>query len=383
MIYFTSICANYLPKAMALAASVKRHCKDAVFVLCLVEREIPEAAARFPHFDEVVLAQDAGWENFERFVFRHSIVEASTAVKPRFMQHLMARFGSHVKFVYLDPDVRVYGDFEELRSLLDRASIVVCPHLLRPGNIDMEISSLAHGAYNLGFLALARSPNAESFLQWWADRLFRFCYDDKARGIFTDQKWMDLAPSFFDVHILKHHGYDFATWSLLGSDLRDNGAGAYVVNGDPLRFIHFSGLDSGTLEKAIGWWLTADNRDCFVRLYKDYRAALEQYGQSTLGSLPWSYANYRSGEPIAKEARLAYRDPALWARIPDPFDASNAELAACAAELGGSPAKGSVAPSTGLVQGEHPWLIERVLASARRAGVGATLVKGLRRVVGR
>src|SRR3546814_8145195 len=76
----------------------------------------------------------------------------------------------------------------------------------------MEISSLAHGSYNLGFLAVSRSANSQAFLQWWADRLFLYCYDDKSRGIFTDQKWIDLAPSFFDVAILKHHGYDFATW---------------------------------------------------------------------------------------------------------------------------------------------------------------------------
>src|SRR3546814_10736768 len=86
MIFYTSICSNYLPKAMALAESVKRHCKDARFVLCLVEREVHPAAAAYPHFDEVVLAKDAGWENFDSFLFRHSIVEASTAVKPRFMR---------------------------------------------------------------------------------------------------------------------------------------------------------------------------------------------------------------------------------------------------------------------------------------------------------
>ena len=49
------------------------------------------------------------------------------------------------------------------------------------------------------------------------------------------------------------------TWSLLGSELVETQAG-YVANGDPLRFIHFSGLDSGTIDKAIGWWLTDDNR---------------------------------------------------------------------------------------------------------------------------
>lgn len=325
MIYYTSICSNYLPKAMALAESVKKHNSDAKFVLCLVEREVPQVALDFPHFDEVVLAKDAGWDNFDAFMFRHSIVEASTAVKPRFMLYLMERFDGEDKFVYLDPDVLVYSEFVELKQLLDQHSIVLAPHLLRPGNVDMEISSLAHGSYNLGFLAVSRNDNSMAFLNWWADRLFLFCYDDKVRGIFTDQKWIDLAPSFFDVHILKHHGYDFATWSLLGSELSSTSSG-YVVNGDPLRFIHFSGLDSGTIDKAIGWWLTDDNKGCFVDLYESYKRLLAQHGQEELGRIPWSYSTYLDGNPIAKQVRIAFRDPSMWQRFPNPFALSDKEI---------------------------------------------------------
>lgn len=369
MIVYTSICANYLPKAMALAESVKRHIPDALFVLCLVERELPAQAATFPHFDRVILAKDAGWEDFDAFMFRHTIVEASTAVKPRFMIHLTEVYPSEDKFVYLDPDVLVYSDFKELRRLLDEHTIVLAPHLLRPGNIDMEISSLAHGTFNLGFLAVRRSDNAARFLDWWAQRLFLFCYDDKGRGIFTDQRWIDLAPSFFDTHILKHHGYDFATWSLLGSDLRDLD-GQLVVNGDPLRFIHFSGLDSGTIDKAIGWWLTETNRGTFVRLFGEYKMLLDAHGQETLGRLPWSYASYVDGRPVGKAARLAYRDRALWSAVPRPFEASDADVLGAA---GLSTA--SAAASAAGVPADAPGILERVLRSARRDGWMKTAAK--------
>lgn len=373
MIFYTSICSNYLPKAMALAESVKRHCKDAYFVLCLVEREVPAVASEFPHFDEVVLAKDAGWENFDSFMFRHSIVEASTAVKPRFMLHLLEKFPQSDKFVYLDPDVLVYSDFAELERLLDSHSIVLAPHLLRPGNIDMEISSLAHGTYNLGFLAVGRDANSQAFLQWWADRLFLFCYDDKSRGIFTDQKWIDLVPSFFDAYILKHHGYDFATWSLLGSDLREF-EGRYVVNGDPLRFIHFSGLDSKTIDKAIEWWLTPGNRDTFVKLYEEYKAALARHGQERLGRTPWSYGTYLGGAPIAKDARVAFRAQEMWGRFPNPFTASDQAIL----EAAGLPQKGAkVAPDAKLS------ILKRVHRSAQEVGVTATIVKAIRKVAKR
>lgn len=386
MIYYTSICANYLPKAMALAESVKRHNPDSVFVLCLVEREVPSAARDYPHFDDVVLAKDAGWDNFDTFMFRHSIVEASTAVKPRFMQYLLQRFTAADKFVYLDPDVLVYGEFMELRELLEHNSIVLAPHLLRPGNVDMEISSLAHGSYNLGFLAVRRSDNATEFVKWWADRLFLFCYDDKARGIFTDQKWIDLAPSFFDVHILKHHGYDFATWSLLGSDLRPAGHG-YVVNGDPLRFIHFSGLDSGTIDKAIGWWLTDDNKDCFVQLYAQYKEHLSRHGQESLGKAPWSYNTYLDGSPIGKDVRVLYRDPDLWSRISAPFASSDNEIRT-AAEAGEAPSNHEATSASSWeerfprAKDGVPSISDRFARSVLDIGFRPSVMKALKKLAG-
>ena len=382
MIFYTSICSNYLPKAMALAESVKQHCPGARFVLCLVEREAPSVATAFPAFDEVVLAKDAGWENFDSFMFRHSIVEASTAVKPRFMQHLLERYQDETKFVYLDPDVLVYSNLSELESLLDRESIVLCPHLLRPGNIDMEISSLAHGSYNLGFLAVARSRNASDFLAWWAERLFLFCYDDKSRGIFTDQKWIDLAPCFYDVKVLKHHGYDFATWSLLGSDLR-NAADGYVVNGDPLRFIHFSGLDSGTIDKAIGWWLTDKNKETFVVLYREYKQLLMKHGQEVLGKTPWSYATFVGGRPIGKKARLAYRERELWERIPSPFNSSDDEILATAKSLQPAAEKHAAARSSAGMTGDPSLgILDRIGRSVREVGIGPTVRKAIRKAMG-
>lgn len=385
MIFFTSICSNYLPKAMTLAESVKRHCKGAQFVLCLVERAAPAAATEYEHFDEVVLAKDAGWDDFDRFMFRHAIVEASTAVKAQFMLDLLRRYPKESKFVYLDPDVRVYSEFAELDQMLNGSTIVLCPHLLRPGNIDMEISSLAHGCYNLGFLAIRRSDNALAFLRWWAERLLQFCYDDMNRGIFTDQRWVDLAPCFFDVTVLKHHGYDFATWSLLNSDLRELN-GSYVVNGDPLRFIHFSGLDSGMIDRAIGWWLTDNNRGAFVKLYSDYKLALETHGQATLGKAPWTYANYADGRKISREARVAYRDRAVQSRVPNPFDVSDDAILANRSEIAspgqpaaeGQSAGGSDDGRDGAAQA--PSILDQVVYSMRNFGVRTTVAKAVRRV---
>ena len=332
MLFFTSICANYLAKAIVLAESVKQHCENARFIVCLVEREIPQAARDCTYFDDIVLSKDIGLENFHGFMFRHTIVEAATAVKPKFFLYLLEQYPETNQFIYLDPDVLVYGDFFELRSLLQSHSIIVAPHLLRPGNIEMEISSLVHGAYNLGFLAISRNPNSMNFLHWWNARLFSYCYNDKKNGIFTDQKWIDLAPGFFEVHILKHHGYDFATWSLMGSILSKD-ENQYWVNGDRLRFVHYSGVDSGVIDHAMEQWLTPENSEIFRELYAHYLETLNLHGQRQLATLPWSYRNYESGSPISSKARRAYRNPAMWEAIPNPFASDDRNILKTARKL--------------------------------------------------
>ncbi len=181
-------------------------------------------------------------------------------------------------------------------------------------------------------------------------------------------------PSFFDCHVLKHHGYDFATWSLLGSDLREVD-GEYVVNGDKLRFIHFSGLDSGTIDKAIGWWLNDDNRGTFVQLYQQYLSLLGENGQATLGKTPWSYGTYASGDSISNKARIAYRDRDLWQQIPKPFDASD-EKFPIANEVAATIEPAQKMP----VSLEPPSILNRFLRSTLDIGLGPTMTKAVRRL---
>lgn len=323
MIIFTSICANYLHKARTLATSVKQNISDAVFIVCLTERE-KSFEMEYADFDDIVLSKDMWEGNFERFIYKHSIVEASTAVKARFFQYLLKRYPEETEFIYLDPDCYVYSDFIELKMLLRTRPILLCPHLLQPGNIDMELSSTAHGVYNLGFLAINHSPEAMRFIDWWAERLYLFCYDDIQKGIFTDQKWIDLVPCFFDATIVKHCGYDFAPWSLLNCEMSKVDE-QYLVKGDSLRFIHFSGYGRSA-QKCMNDWLPKGEHP-FRDLYAEYSILHDGNDVDRISQTPWSYSHYYSGEKIDDNLRIKYRvNYEVMFSIEDPFALSNKEI---------------------------------------------------------
>lgn len=317
MIIFTSICTNYAHKARTLAQSVKQHMPDAKFFVCLTEREIPPSLQDDDRFDRIVLSKDMWNGNFDRFIFKHAIVEASTAVKGRFFCWLFEQYPDEDCFVYLDPDCYVYDDFIELKEELKKKSIVLCPHLLHPGNIDMELSSTAHGVYNLGFLAVSNDSTGFEMVKWWADRLYLFCYDDIANGVFTDQKWVDLAPCFFDVKILRHYGYDFAPWGLYGCKVEKKD-GKFFVQNQPVRFVHYSGYGAVAKQCMEKW--QGENAVAFTEMYDEYCVQHEKNNEDQISKTPWSYNTYHDGRSIAAEVRRRYRtDWDLMFANEDPF----------------------------------------------------------------
>lgn len=312
MIVSTSICANYIPKAKVLATSLKHHNPDVFFVLCLIERTIHLAACD-PIFDAVITARELGIKNFESFMFKYFLVEASTAVKGYLFKELLRRYPREDEFVCLDPDILVTGPFVELSEIIKAHNIILTPHLCKPEEsedleaiMDNEICSLQHGVFNLGFLAIKRSEESRRFVDWWTSRLHKFCYADIPRGLWTDQRWIDLAPCFFNVFIFKHPGYNVAPWNLSQRHITQNDKGELFVNGYPLRFFHFTGFDSGANEAMIRKYCPNKNSPVYG-LRDQYIELCNRYGQTELERIPWSYNFYSNGKKIKRDHRIAYR----------------------------------------------------------------------------
>ena len=236
---FTSFTFSYLARAAILVRTLRQAHPDWA-LWGVVTDEPPDgndhglAAA----FDHLLYAKELGFERFDRWIFKHDIVEASTAVKGQMLCHLFTKGAD--KVVYLDPDIAVFADLNEIVNALDQFSIILTPHQILPNETeglikDNEMTSLKYGIFNLGFVAVRNDDAGRLFARWWAKQLYLACYDDVPNGLFTDQKWCDLVPCLFDkVLIERDPGYNVASWNISTREIKISREGDILVAGSPL-----------------------------------------------------------------------------------------------------------------------------------------------------
>lgn len=311
-----------------LGETLRRYQPNWHLTLCLSDEEPPGFSfdAATEPFDAVVRIQDLGIPDLRRWIFEHDVVELCTAVKGQMLCRLLDEGAQ--KVVYLDPDIAVFNSLEDVAALLDDYNVVLTPHQLEPDEttsaiIDNEIGSLKAGIYNLGFIAVSGTEEGKRFARWWRDRLLQFCFDEIGMGLFTDQRWCDHVPAFFEgVHILRDPGYNVASWNLSRRNISITEDGQLLVNKRPLRFFHFTKVTwvgEAMLERYAG-----DRIEVFELLYW-YRRRLAANAVRGLPERWWAYDKYNSGVSIPRSHRRAFRDSReLRRRAPDPFAADPA-----------------------------------------------------------
>lgn len=311
MHFYTSVNINYLPKARILAKSVKEYCEDAKFSLVFSDVLPEEIDVSKEPFDEILTIEELGIpvEDLNQWIFSHTVVELCTAVKGQALVKFLEE-GSQ-KVVYLDPDIAVFNNLQELEALLDSYDIILTPHVTIPEETNEairnnEICALMHGAYNFGFYAVANTDKGLDFARWWRDRLVDFCFDDIPNGIFTDQKWGDLVPCMFEgVLVLRDPGYNVSTWNISHREMGKNTDGLFTVNDTLLKFYHFSGFDSGAQLTMLDKY--SNGNKYLYELRKWYIERMEEEEQEKYGKYPSKYNFYDNGEKITARERYLMR----------------------------------------------------------------------------
>ncbi len=246
----TIVASNYLARALVLHDSLKRQHPEVDFWLLLIDDTplspltrgaVDRRGLHILRVGEIGLPPD----EIGNFRFAYDVTEVSTAYKPWTLETVVRRSGLHA--FYIDPDIEFFSPMTSLVEAVNGHELVLTPHVLhamkRDGAQPSEADIMGSGIYNLGFLGLNR--DALKVTEWWGERLKRECYSAPAEQRFTDQRWMDFAPTLFDCHISKEETYNVAYWNADARPVvRENGT--YLVRGKPLSFFHYSGLSEKT-----------------------------------------------------------------------------------------------------------------------------------------
>lgn len=290
---------NYFALAATLAESYKRHHPDHDFIIVLVDRADGLVAPRLDCGAEVIEIARFAVPDIGRFIYRYTVMELNTAVKPYVMADLFERRG-YETLVYLDPDIWIHRPLEAVYQALGSASIALTPHMRRPFFDDRQPSDLTilqSGTYNLGFLGLRNGDTARRLLDWWSSKLYRDCVVDIPNGLFVDQKWIDLVPGFFPDHCIVHDPTcNVAYWNLHERRLERSGDG-WRVDGQALTFFHFSGYLPFSPQRLS----KHQNRHAIARmpalkaLTDAYSDALMANGYRDCAAWPYAFATLANG----------------------------------------------------------------------------------------
>lgn len=247
---FTSFTASYLPNARIVAKSLKQQHPDWDFFALFNDRSGSSIRWEDEPFDEVIFAEwlpiGRPWKHWSA---SYSVIEFCTATKGIATEWLFDQFGYDF-VIYLDPDILVTAPLQKAIDLLtlETADSLLTPHLTDPEEDHIaiwshEMAAMKHGTFNLGFFAFANRENGRKFLNWWSQRLLSYSDIDFEAGLFTDQKWCNLAPYMFDgIHVITDKTYNTATWNVKNRAIEKSTSGQWTVNGAPLVFYHFSGF---------------------------------------------------------------------------------------------------------------------------------------------
>lgn len=305
----TIIAHNYLAHARVLYRSFREFHPEVPFSVLVFDAPPGTVMEEWDSLSMAEIGLPPGEE--VRMPAFYNVTELATALKPWFFRALLER--QKLDLLYFDPDIEFFSPVSRIAELAREHTLVLTPHTTRPmrrdGEKPSETDILNAGVYNLGFLGVNHA--AGKFLDWWGERLLREAIIDPAKMRFTDQRWMDFAPGYFDSHILKDETCNVAYWNTDARPLTWTGE-RYEVRGEPLCFFHFSGFRAETPSRLSIHQLDAPRtrvpeHPALERLCLAYAAKLEAAGYREMRAVPYGFALAGDGSEFTPSMRLAYR----------------------------------------------------------------------------
>lgn len=280
---------DYFHQAIILGRSIKRFEKESDFIVFVIgydERDLAYQQDDFTTFDAAILISE-GWKSF---VFQYDGLQASCALKPLAIRHLLQQYE---KVIYLDSDIKLFGPLEQGWKLLQEADISLTPHSYTPIKDDefgpARVTMRLSGLFNAGYIGASQSGS--DFLTWWWEQTNYNCIIAHAQGIFLDQVYLnDAAYLVRRFAVLRDESYNVACWNLHERALKKVGK-YYFINEKPLTFFHFS-----SYAEVIEVRPPPYGKEIFEELYRNYKKEVHREKKN---SKIYPFNHFQDGEEIS------------------------------------------------------------------------------------
>lgn len=239
--YCTHFDRNYLPRALVLFRSLKRHSPPfTLWALCLddethdVLASLAEPMIRpiritdFERDDDALLTAKAN----------RSLIEYYFTCTPSLPLYIL-RLEPHVPTItYLDADLKFFSSPQAVFDELGSSSIGIVPHAFPPGLHHLE----KFGRFNVGLVVFRNNSTGLACLARWREQCLNWCYDRVEADRYADQKYLDEWPDLYGaVRILENPGAVTGPWNFTQHQITVSD-GRLNVDGRDLIFYHFAGL---------------------------------------------------------------------------------------------------------------------------------------------
>ncbi|MEX0813974.1 MAG: hypothetical protein WD048_17280 [Chitinophagales bacterium] len=235
---------SHLHKVFVLYESLYEIDKDVCLHVLITD--VDDVGSIESPFDNVIFytPHDCCKDNLSQSILKKYNANADKlrwTMKPVFLLYLLREIMLQ-KVIYVDNDIAFFGAFNFLFKELSNYNVLLTPHNYSRDPLENQNwleANFRVGLYNAGFVAV--NKNAISAIEWWAGCCLYRCQKNYMRGLFDDQKYLDLIPIIEPkTKVLEHKGCNLAGWNL---DICRRGEhnGKVLINGQwPVVFIHFN-----------------------------------------------------------------------------------------------------------------------------------------------
>lgn len=239
----TAICTistkSHLFKSYALLESVKKYSNADLF--CLTTDSDDDLELECINHSVMDSLNSLQAEKIKQR-YKNNSDKLRWALKPVYLKYLIER--GYDKVIYVDNDIFFYSPPDFLFEKLETASFLLTPHFYKADPHKEQNwleANFRVGLYNAGFIGAGK--DAIHILDWWIDCCTYNIKKAYWRGLFDDQKYLDLIPVLFDhIEIIKHRGCNFAGWNEEDAIVQKTEQNELFINNAPLIFIHFAQL---------------------------------------------------------------------------------------------------------------------------------------------